>query len=48
MDTDLRQQPIADECADNSYYEIANKSETGPPYDLAGQPAGNKTNHQYN
>ena len=43
MDADLRQQPVANECADNAYYEIADESESGTPYDLSGQPAGNKT-----
>jgi len=47
MDTDSRQQPVANECADNTYYEIADESESGPPYDLSGQPTGNKTDHQY-
>jgi len=28
--------------------EIADESESGTPHDLSGQPAGNKTNHQYN
>jgi hypothetical protein len=47
MDTDLRQQPVANECADNTYYEIADESESGPPDDLSSQPAGNKTDEQY-
>jgi len=47
MDADLRQQPVANECADNTYYEIADESESGPPYDFAGQPPGNKSNQQY-
>ena len=42
------QQAVANECADNTYEEIADDSETGPPHDFAGQPAGNKTDHQYN
>ena len=42
MDTDLRQQPVANECADNTYYEIADESECGSPYDLSGQPAGTR------
>ena len=47
MDADSRQQPVANECADNTYKEIADDSETGPAHDFAGQPAGNKTDHQY-
>jgi len=47
METDSRQQQIADECADNAYYEIADESESGAAHDLSGQPAGNKTDHQY-
>jgi hypothetical protein len=47
METDLRQQPVAYECADNTYYDIADESESGPSYDLSGQPAGNKTDEQY-
>ena len=43
MDADLRQQPVANECADNAYYEIADEFESGTPYDLSGQPAGDKT-----
>jgi hypothetical protein len=47
MDTDLRQQPVANECADDTYYEIGDESESRPPYDLSGQPTGNKTDEQY-
>lgn len=38
---------VANECTDNPYYEIADKSESGPPHDLFGQPTGDKTNEQY-
>jgi hypothetical protein len=47
MDTNSRQQPVANECADNTDYEIANESESGSSYDLSSQPAGNKTDHNY-
>jgi hypothetical protein len=47
VDADLRQQPVANECADNAYYEIADESESGAPYDLSGQPTSNKTDKQY-
>ncbi len=46
MDADLRQQPVANERANNPYYEIADKSEAGASYDLAGQPACDEANHQ--
>jgi len=46
MDTDSGQRPVANECADNAYHEIADESETGPPHDLSGQPTGDKTNEQ--
>jgi hypothetical protein len=47
LDADLRQQPVANECADNAYYESADESEPGPPYDLSGQPASNKTDDKW-
>jgi hypothetical protein len=47
MDADLRQQPVANKRADNAYYQIADESESGPPDDLSSQPAGNKTDEQY-
>jgi hypothetical protein len=46
MDAELRQQPVANERADYSDDEIADQSESGPAHDLAGQPAGEKTDHQ--
>jgi hypothetical protein len=42
MDTNLRQQPIANERADNANCDIAYESETSALYDFASQPAGNK------
>ena len=48
MDTNLRQQPVANERADNTNYDIAYKPEASPSYDFAGQPTGNKTHHQNN
>jgi hypothetical protein len=47
MDADLRQQPVANKRADNAYYQIADESESGPPYDLSGQPASDETDEQY-
>jgi hypothetical protein len=47
MDAELRQQPATNERADNAYDEIADEPESGPPHDLAGQPAGHKTDHHY-
>ena len=48
MDTNLRQQPVANERADNANCDIAYKSKTSALYDFASQPAGNKTDHQNN
>ena len=46
MDTNSRQQPVANERPNNSYYEIADESEAGASHDLTGQPACDKANHQ--
>jgi hypothetical protein len=43
MDANSRQQPVANECADNTDDEIADEPISGSSYDLSGQPAGNKT-----
>ena len=44
MDTDLRQQPVADEGTDNANYDIAYKPEAGPSNILpASQPATRPT-----
>jgi hypothetical protein len=43
MDTNLRQQPVANERADNANCDIAYKSETSPLYDFASQPATRPT-----
>jgi hypothetical protein len=42
VDTELRQQPAANERADNADYQIANKPKTGSLYDLARQPSCNE------
>ena len=47
MDTQARQQPVTDECADNTDNQVANKPEAAAPHDLARQPAGNDADHQY-
>jgi hypothetical protein len=47
MDTDLRQEPVADEGANNSDDEVTNQAETCALYDLAGQPPRNEANEQY-
>jgi hypothetical protein len=36
MDAELRQQPVANERADNADDEIGDESVSGPPHDLAG------------
>ena len=48
MDTNLRQQPVANERADDANCDIAYKSETSPSHNFASQPTGNKADHQYN
>jgi hypothetical protein len=47
MNADLRQQPVTDEGADNSDYQVTNDPETGTLDDLSGEPAGDETNQQY-
>ena len=47
MDAELRKQPAADEGADDSNEEIADDPEPGALHDLAGQPARNEADHQY-
>ena len=47
MDTQARQQPVTDECADNTDNQVANKPEAATSHDLARQPAGNDADHQY-
>jgi hypothetical protein len=47
METELRQEPTADESADDSNEEVADDPEPGALHDLAGQPSGNETNQQY-
>src|SRR4029077_15502119 len=47
MDTDLRQEPVADEGTDDNDYHVTNEAKTGALDDLAGQPPGNKANEQY-
>jgi len=48
MDAELRQQPAADECTDNSNNEIAGDTEPGALHDLPSQPPGNEAHQQYN
>jgi hypothetical protein len=46
MDIKPRQQPIPNKRADYSEKEVAKDSESGPPNDVTGQPAGNDTHEQ--
>ncbi len=46
MDTELRQQPAADERADNTDNQIANEPETGSLYDLASEPTRGETDQE--
>jgi hypothetical protein len=47
MDTKLREQPTADECADDPDNEIANQSKPRALHDLASQPSGDHADQQY-
>jgi hypothetical protein len=47
MDAELRQQPAADKCADNSNDEIADNTKPGALHDLPGQPPSNQAYQQY-
>jgi hypothetical protein len=43
MDTDSRQQPVTNKCADDAYYKIADESEPSPSNDFSGKPTGDET-----
>jgi hypothetical protein len=47
MKTELGKQPTGDEGADNSNDNIAKQTKACPLHDLAGQPARNSANQQY-
>jgi hypothetical protein len=47
MDTDLRQQPVADEGANNADYKVADQTKACALDELAGQPSRNDANQQY-
>src|SRR5580658_9883724 len=46
MDVELRQQPVADEGADDSDDNVANQPKTGPAHDVTGQPSRDKTDDE--
>ena len=46
MDAEARQQPIADERADDADQEIADQAKAGPLDDLTRQPTGDETDEQ--
>ena len=46
-DTELRQQPAADERADNADNQIANEPKAGSLYDLAGEPSRDEADQEY-
>jgi len=48
MDPELGQQPASKEGAQDSDDKVADESEAGPLHDLAGEPAGNEADKQYN
>jgi hypothetical protein len=47
MDTESRQQPVADEGADNSDCHVTNDAKAGPSHNPTGQPPSDKTDQQY-
>jgi hypothetical protein len=47
MDPELRQQPASEKGTQNSDDKVADQSEAGPLHDLAGEPAGNDADKQY-
>jgi hypothetical protein len=47
MDTELGQQPTSDKGTQDSDDKVTDESEAGPSHDLAGEPAGNEANKQY-
>ena len=47
MDAELGQQPATNKGAQDSDDKIADESEAGPLHDLAGEPAGNEPDKQY-
>jgi hypothetical protein len=46
VNTDARQQPIADKRADQAYNQIADQSEAAAFHHSAGEPARNNANNQ--
>jgi hypothetical protein len=47
MDAELGQQPASDKGTQDSDDKVADESEAGPLHDLAGEPAGNEADKQY-
>jgi hypothetical protein len=47
MDPELWQQPASNKGTQDSDDKVADESEAGPLHDLAGEPAGNEANKQY-
>jgi hypothetical protein len=45
-DAKIRQQPTANEGADDSNHQVAHKPEAGALNNLAGQPSSDETDHQ--
>jgi len=46
VEAELGQQPVADECTDDSDDNIADDPEPGALHDLAGQPSGSEAHYQ--
>jgi hypothetical protein len=47
MNIQLRQQPVADEGANNSDYQVTNEAKSSPVDQFTRQPTGNDTNKYY-
>src|ERR1700733_9090503 len=48
VDTELGQQPVANEGSDDPDEEVTDETERAASHDLARQPSGNKAYQQYN
>ena len=48
MDTQARQEPIADQRADNANAQIGDEAVTGAAHQVSGKPAGDQADHENN
>jgi hypothetical protein len=47
VEAEARKEPTANEGTCDSYEQVTDDPEPGALHDLAGQPSGNETDHQY-